>query len=154
MRIHRSEDTEKDEDTEDTEEFITVTAAASGGLLVMMNTGRSAAQMQTAAPTGPASFHRLHPNRSRRPRLIWSAQPEMGEGTKTSLPMLIAEELDADWSLVRVDDAPLDPKYGGQGVGAAMRSDRIGIGCDARSNRASLIDCGSCCGMERTRHRM
>jgi isoquinoline 1-oxidoreductase beta subunit len=51
--------------------------------------------------------------------LIWSAQPEMGEGTKTSLPMIVAEELDADWTKVRIDDAPLDPKYGGQGVGGS-----------------------------------
>ena len=67
--------------------------------------------------------------------LIWSAQPEMGEGTKTSLPMLIAEELDADWTKVRIDDAPLDRKYGGQGVGGsdAIRSDWDS--CDASAPR-------------------
>ena len=151
-----SEDTEKVGGTEDTEEFITVTAAASGGLLVMMNTGRSAAQMQTAAPTGPASFPTDYIQIDPDDRvLIWSAQPEMGEGTKTSLPMLIAEELDADWSLVRVDDAAAHPKYGGTGRGR-QRRDPIGLGSAAthRSNRASLVDCGSCGGMERARHRM
>ena len=106
--------------------FITVSLAASGGLLVAMRTELFGAQMQTAAPTGPASFPTDYIQIDPDDRvLIWSAQPEMGEGTKTSLPMLIAEELDADWTLVRVDDAPLDPKYGGQGVGGsdAIRSD-------------------------------
>jgi isoquinoline 1-oxidoreductase beta subunit len=107
-------------------EFITVTLAATGGLLVAMRTELSGAQMQMTTPTGPASFPTDYIQIDPDDRvLIWSAQPEMGEGTKTSLPMLIAEELDADWTLVRVDDAPLDPKYGGQGVGGsdAIRSD-------------------------------
>jgi isoquinoline 1-oxidoreductase subunit beta len=106
--------------------FITVGAAATGGLLIMMRAERLAAQMPMPAQTGPLGFPseyiQIDPDDG---VLIWSAQPEMGEGTKTSLAMIVTEELDADWTRVRVNDAPMDPKYGGQGVGGsdAIRSD-------------------------------
>ena len=41
---------------------------------------------------------------------------EMGQGTVTSLAMLLAEELDCDWQKVRTEFAPVDPVYGMQGV--------------------------------------
>src|SRR5688572_6225330 len=81
--------------------FITVGAAATGGLLVMMRAESLAAQMPMPAPSGPLGFPseyiQIDPDDG---VLIWSAQPEMGEGTKTSLAMIVADELDADWTRV------------------------------------------------------
>ena len=123
-------------------EFITISVAATGGLLVAMRAGISATTTQPPAQTGPLHFptHYIQIDPDDRV-LIWSAQPEMGEGTKTSLPMLIAEELDADWNLVRIDDAPLDSKYGGQGVGGsdAIRSDWDRLRRIGATARALLI---------------
>jgi isoquinoline 1-oxidoreductase beta subunit len=52
---------------------------------------------------------------------IMSPSTEMGQGTMTSLPLVIAEELDADWSKVRVLPAPpIDAIYGNPGFGGMM----------------------------------
>lgn len=42
---------------------------------------------------------------------------EMGQGAYTSLPMLVADELDADWSKIRFESAPVDPVYNHPGFG-------------------------------------
>jgi isoquinoline 1-oxidoreductase beta subunit len=60
--------------------------------------------------------------------IIGSNQPEIGQGVRTALPMLVAEELDVEWAKVSIRQMPLgivktaegyDWKYGGQGVGGS-----------------------------------
>ncbi|MFL5049400.1 MAG: molybdopterin cofactor-binding domain-containing protein [Xanthobacteraceae bacterium] len=52
---------------------------------------------------------------------IMSAATEMGQGSMTSLPLIIAEELDADWSKVRIVPAPpIEAIYGNPGFGGMM----------------------------------
>jgi isoquinoline 1-oxidoreductase beta subunit len=52
---------------------------------------------------------------------IMSAATEMGQGSMTSLPLIIAEELDADWDKVRIVPAPVNEAiYGNPGFGGMM----------------------------------
>ena len=52
---------------------------------------------------------------------IMSAATEMGQGSMTSLPLIIAEELDADWRKVRIVPAPPEDRiYGNPGFGGTM----------------------------------
>ena len=48
---------------------------------------------------------------------IMLTQLEMGQGVMTSMPMLVAEELDVDWNKIKTEWAPADAKYGNPNFG-------------------------------------
>src|SRR5437773_1050683 len=80
--------------------------------------GRAAA---AAAPFAPNAWLRIGADES---VVVVVDRSEMGQGVTTSLPMLLAEELEADWSKVRIESAPADkayinPMFGMQGTGGS-----------------------------------
>jgi len=93
-------------------EFIKTGAAIGGGLLVSLHAplpGRTS----DALPAGEKdfvlnAFVRIGADES---VTVISAHSEMGQGIYTSLPMLLNEELQADWSKIRVEAAPVDKVY-------------------------------------------
>ncbi|HEX7328967.1 MAG TPA: xanthine dehydrogenase family protein molybdopterin-binding subunit [Casimicrobiaceae bacterium] len=85
-------------------------AAAKRGAAAAGGAGAAAASAASAA-SGPAfapnAFLRIGPDNS---VTVIVKHVEVGQGTYTGLPTLIAEELDAAWSQVRVEGAPADAK--------------------------------------------
>lgn len=110
--------------------FLAVTLSASGALLLGMRWARADESSDPAELLGDdltdlGPFLRIE----RDNRVVIGARGcEIGQGVMTSLPMLIAEELDVDWSQVRVIQLPYgyietdkgpSNKYGDQGAGGS-----------------------------------
>jgi isoquinoline 1-oxidoreductase subunit beta len=102
-------------------EFIKTGAAIGGGLLVSLYTplpdgsgGELAAAEKDVALN---AFVRIGADES---VTVISAHSEMGQGIYTSLPMLLNEELEADWSKIRVEAAPVDKVYNHPVFGVQM----------------------------------
>ncbi|MGA7853318.1 MAG: molybdopterin cofactor-binding domain-containing protein, partial [Candidatus Acidiferrales bacterium] len=102
-------------------EFLKVGAAGSAGLLIAFYCPAVAARAAVAAGADsaiePNAFITIEP--SGEVRLVIT-RSEMGQGVRTSLAMILAEELDADWARVTVVQGDCDPKYGDMTTGGSM----------------------------------
>src|SRR5438132_402044 len=105
-------------------EFLETAAVAGAGLVIgfyVPTGGRFGRAAAPAAPFTPNAWLRINPDES---VLVIVDRSEMGQGVTTSLPMLLAEELEADWSKIRIEFAPADkaytnPMFGMQGTGGS-----------------------------------
>ena len=98
--------------------FLKISALAGGGLMLgfyLKSAGRAfgadvteAATLSAVGEFVPNAFIRIAPDGA---VTIVSKVPEIGQGIKTSLPMVIAEELEVDWKQVAIEQADLLPAY-------------------------------------------
>ena len=101
--------------------FLKVTGIAGGGLLLAVGTGsgwrgNAAATAKIDGTFTPNAYVKIADGQI----VIYAPNPEIGQGVKTSLPMIVAEELDAAWPDVRVEQARIDKDaYGGQVAGGS-----------------------------------
>src|SRR5450432_1279347 len=96
----------------DRRSFLKTSAAAGGGLVVAFYVPGAEAALSSQAPPpqplAPFAYVKIAPDET---VTIVSNHSEMGQGVYTSLPMMLNEELQADWSKIRVESAPVDPVY-------------------------------------------
>jgi isoquinoline 1-oxidoreductase beta subunit len=102
----------------DRRDFLKFGISAMGGLLISVYWPHEVAIAQeTGESFRPNALLQIDPDDT---ITIWAKNPEIGQGVKTSLPMIIAEELEADWSQIKVVQADFNPRaYGGQGAGGS-----------------------------------
>jgi isoquinoline 1-oxidoreductase beta subunit len=103
-------------------EFLKTSMLMSGSLVVAFvlpgaNRLMALQEPQAGGPFIPNAFVRVGSDDS---VTILLAHSEMGQGIWTSLPMLVAEELDADWSKIKVEHARAAPVYAHTAIGLQM----------------------------------
>ncbi|MFT6432288.1 MAG: isoquinoline 1-oxidoreductase beta subunit [Candidatus Azotimanducaceae bacterium] len=100
--------------------FLKASALAGGGLMLELNLASFANAQELGTLVGSKELNVFVQIASDGKITIYSATPEMGQGVKTALPMIIAEEMGAKWEDVQVLDATLDAdKFGMQGAGGS-----------------------------------
>ncbi len=120
--------------------FLKVSTATTGGLFLSLYSDPFDPLFAQAPSSGQnyvaTAFVHVSPDNL---VTITAKNPETGQGVKTMLPMLIAEELDVDWKDVRIQQADLDEsKYGRQVAGGSTSTPvnwdplrRVGAACRA-----------------------
>jgi len=106
--------------------FLKVSAAGGAGLLLQFSWFSGLAQSD-AQPEDIAfdlnAYIRINGNGT---VTIFSPNPEIGQNVKTSMPLIVAEELDVAWDQVTVEQAPLDTKKFSRQIAGGSQSIRAG----------------------------
>ena len=100
--------------------FLKITGVASASLIIasiMPSRGLRAEELGSLV--GSAELNAFIKVSSDGRIVIYSANPEMGQGIKTALPMIVAEEMGAKWEDVEVLQAPIDERFGTQRAGGS-----------------------------------
>ena len=104
-------------------DFLRISAIAGGGLLIglyapdaVAQQGRPGGPGASAESLAPHTYITVNPDNT---FTIVSKNPETGQGIRTALPQIIADEFDVDWAQVKIQQADLDPKYGAQFEGGS-----------------------------------
>ena len=95
-------------------EFVTAGVAAGAGLVVgfyLPHAGRA-----NKGAFSPNAYLRITPDNK---ITIVVARSEMGQGVRTALPMILAEELEADWKQIEIEQAGASTLYGDQTTGGS-----------------------------------
>jgi isoquinoline 1-oxidoreductase subunit beta len=98
--------------------FLKVSALAGGGLMLAFHSiGKGVSDVLSEATAfEPNAFIKIAADGT---ITLLAPNPEIGQGVKTSLPMLVAEELDVDWSTVKIEQAGLSDKFNRQVAGGS-----------------------------------
>jgi len=96
--------------TFDRRQFLEASAKTGAGLILgfyLPRHGRAQSLPSQAAEVfKPNAWLRITPDNQ---ITVWVENPEMGQGPRTTATMLLADELEADWSKIRVEQAPVLP---------------------------------------------
>ena len=90
-------------------DFLKSGAVMGGGLVIGFVLPGAARFAEAATPPfQPNAYIRVSPDNV---VTVIVGLSEMGQGVLTAIPMLVAEELEADWSKIRIEQAPADPAF-------------------------------------------
>jgi isoquinoline 1-oxidoreductase beta subunit len=121
-------------------QFLKIGAAVGGGLLIGFQVAGRRALAAAAAGDAefvPNAFIRIGSDDS---VTLFCNKSEMGQGVYTSLPMLVAEELEADWRRIRVEAAPVAPEYNHPEYGMQFTGGSMSIASEwERLRRAGAV---------------
>lgn len=104
----------------DRRSFLRISALAGGGVALGLYSEPQAEAQGRGGPQAPINPNAFIHVAADGTVTIMAKNPEVGQGVRTMLPQLIAEELDVDWKSVRIQQADLDPsKFNGQSAGGS-----------------------------------